>query len=543
MIDNYNCELGNKEQLLKNESDNGPYNFVKSVNASDSFAYAANLKMNDLVGTNSYLYFENGWSSTLRFNASTNICDLKYQESKYLWLGDQKSSLNGRREIIYEIMDGKNSAKTIQMDGNQYANSIILTPNHIVISGYTNEQTPLFPEERMGIDSYLLFINRNDFNIDNSLMLPCEKDDKILSLEFKNNYIYAMQLIDNKTIRLMKIDLFGNIIAENNAIYPYGVNNPNLRMLDDKIYLSFAYYDYNHLDYVDHIEEIDESLNHKVLYDKYNKQLKVIDFDYPSDECFQVLLGYKNGNKGYMYELYYQNNLVLDYYNDTYLPKAINHNNIILALDDKIMVNKLHTLFIETPPPEELDPKFDDESIIDKYNVLIDGKRCLYADDSKLDFDINQFGYYDLSYHFDNDFDFVYQQTLFVKPFVGIMDNNTYQKGLTIKGNGEAIVNGEQVSLPYEFNDVGHYVIQLIGSNGLLDNLSIDIVDDFENVILKEDEHVLEVQYENSTITPKLDVNYQKRTTELNKNNNFLFVYLAPLFAVAIGYLIIRKER
>ena len=49
-----------EEQLLKNESDNGPYNFVKSVNASDSFAYAANLKMNDLVGTNSYLYFENG---------------------------------------------------------------------------------------------------------------------------------------------------------------------------------------------------------------------------------------------------------------------------------------------------------------------------------------------------------------------------------------------------------------------------------------------------------------------------------------------------
>ena len=121
-------------------------------------------------------------------------------------------------------------------------------------------------------------------------------NDKIEELIYYNNYLYLVQTSSNSSLRLLKLDIFGNIIKEVNLNLQYGYTNLQLKLINDKLYLAYSMYDYETMDYVNVIQEINQNIELNIVFRKYNLGHHMIDFIIEGD--------YKNVRKSFYNGIY-----------------------------------------------------------------------------------------------------------------------------------------------------------------------------------------------------------------------------------------------
>ena len=523
-------------------AENNAYELVDCVEYDDKVAWLINYKRNNIFN-NYYLYTDNIYNNTIRQSTKDQMVDLAYANG-FIIVGNGISDINGDQNIMvcnYNL-DGKYLVSQYQSLGKEEAKCITGSNNYIFVGGVTNEQTEMFNNKRKGYDSFILMIDRKTNELKNSLLLALDGDDEIIDIEFLDNYLYVIQSDNNSKLRLLKLDIFGNIIYENILSFNYGFLNPKLKNINNKLYLSYDYYEYEHLDYVSIIEEVNEELIRCVVYQKYEEDLVFKDYNLLDNGVLKIVYSYKNNPKNYCYKLFldkkelfrlngHQQMEIFGLYNDY----------VVLKSSNTIMVNKINSVAVAKDFQQEINPKYENNDVLDNYLVLIDGKDVSHSLKSNLEINSNLYGDYEVSYYFEDSI--LYLETVSVKllPYVGVEDNKVYDQGVILDGNAVIRVNGELVDAPYKIEEVGEYKIELTGLNNQVNVLNIKVSQLRDVIIDKENNDYLEVKKEKNVIDNNAVVLFEEVKNKTLKQDSYLYFYLMPLIFMGLGFLVVKR--
>ena len=523
-------------------AENNAYELVDCVEYDNKVAWLINYKRNNIFN-NYYLYTDNIYNNTIRQSTKDQMVDLAYANG-FIIVGNGISDLNGDQNIMvcnYNL-DGKYLVSEYPSFGKEEAKCVTGSNNYIFVGGVTNEQTEMFNSKRKGNDSFILMIDRKTNELKNSLLLALDGDDEIIDMEFLDNYLYVIQSDNNSNLRLLKLDIFGNIIYENILNFNYGFLNPKLKNINNKLYLSYDYYEYEYLDYVSVIEEVSDELIRSKVYQKYEESLVFKDYNMLDNGVLKIVYSYKNNPKNYCYKLFldeieliklngHQQMEIFGLYNDY----------VVLKSSNTIMVNKINSVAVATDFQQEINPKYEKNDVLSNYRVLIDGKDVLHSLKSNLEINSNLYGDYEVSYYFEDSI--TYLETLSVKllPYVGVEDNKIYDQGVILDGNAVIRVNGELVDTPYKIDEVGEYKIELTGLNNELNILNIKVSELRDEIIDKENNNHLEVIKESNKLDKNAVVLFEKMKNNTTKQDSYLYFYLMPLIFMGLGFLVVKR--
>lgn len=536
-------KFATETDILTSPVNESKYALLKAIATENGYYYAESYQNPRFVRTSYYLYYEDNTSRLIRNNSHCTINNLNYVDGHNLVIANENDTATGGFDmLVCDYAEGLNSTFKIPIDGVEYGMSITSSSDTYFIGGYATEENDVFLDERLGDDSFILFVDKTTKVIRRCLMLSVQGHDEISDIYFINNYLYALQNIDNHSLRLLKIDIFGNVVAENIIEHPYGVRDAKLKYYNNRLTLSYGYYDYNYLDYVDTIVELNTDLVRKTLYDAYNKNLRLVDYELKDGLQLQAIFSYKNNRPGFVYAFIDNSNFLFDYYNiDDCTPVLICHNKILCSKDSGYVIKALDTLFIESAPPNTVNPKTDTKDVLDNYKIYLNGVSCKCEDDSKLYYDETLFGKQKVTYHFKDTYDFLMDVNLNVLPFIGVEDGKTYDLNTIISGNAKIRINGELIESSYCLDEVGEYEIELTGLNNESVKYFINVVDTSKYEKVDKPNEELEVSLNDVTSTKDATLSFQKRSTKVSKNNGYLFVYIVPFILLGVGFLVLKR--
>ena len=317
------------------------YNYYSTRNGFNNF-------MNGEISNNEY------FNNTISLYTKGDIIDAGIYENECFMVGTDIDSFYGNK-IVCIYTKNTEISKTIELDieGNIVPTCIAGNDKYYYIAGYTNETNDLFKEKRKGNDSFVILLNRETNKIMDITMLPLNDDDKIIDIVYFDNYLYLMQENNGNSIRMVKLDIFGNLINEVTIDLKYGFYNPKLKVIDGKIYFAYCKYDYDTRDYVNEINLLNKDLNIIGIMNKYHNGRKLIDF-YVKDDLIYLLTEKHKNNCGYQYLIYdYSCNLLGKYEsssNDLILGLGL--NNEIVAV--KILIAADHINYYDERPSAKL---------------------------------------------------------------------------------------------------------------------------------------------------------------------------------------------
>ena len=526
------------------EADEVQYEYLDGVKYLDHIAYLYRYKSPSYYGSHYYLKLDNATSKVVINNGLLEDARLNYQDGTFLVVGTTNSVMDGTKSIYYKVLANTSKQATLDTGANEVGSAIACSESLVFVAGKTNEVSDAIPGKRDGFDSFILFCDRSTLNITNTLVLGGAGDDEIVDMYYSDHYLYALQIRNDRILRLLKIDLFGNIVGENQLNYNYGIKDAQLLMDKGQLYLSFSYYDYHYLDYVDRIDMISPNLERTIIYEQYYNLMKLVDFDISESGLLQIIMGFKNNQKGYCYQVYDGDTMLLsDYQNINQTPKRIANEELVTTFSSGYEITNLNSVIVRKAPPTFLASSEKVNEFLKDCNVLINLKKVAFDEQSKINGLDNCFGSYQNSYHFDAAITYIRSQELKIAPSIGATDFGVYDLGLVIDGNAVVRVNGELVSLPYQFNEAGHYTLELTGFNQEMVTMNIEITQ-------------LSVTNEKETISPTLDLNakpspvnpdstliFSKRTTSNQMPKWSFIVYLIPIMALGIGFLVLRRGK
>jgi hypothetical protein len=336
----------------KNEIWDTIYN--KGINA------IINYKIEGYYGNNVfYLKQRNNEFYTLNIARGTDILlnDMENYNDVVVMTGYEKNAINGDYNIvIYKEHADTISSVEITSPGFDEGQQISLNELYYFVGGKTDLTNNTFTGKRLGEDSYIMVIDRLTNDIENVTMLSLEGDDTINDIKCIDNYLYVLQNCNNASLRILKMDVFGNIIAEKTIPLSYGVKNAEFHINNDQLFLKYSYYKYEHLDYVDTIKVIDRELNIEDYFEYFDPLLELKYFETTEDFLKLVYIN-KRGESGFTYRLIKDNVIIGSYfYNSGGNPCGLEHDQIIdLSTNGKIirnfMINSLYieSIFVEKP--------------------------------------------------------------------------------------------------------------------------------------------------------------------------------------------------
>ncbi len=519
----------------------GTYEYVKSVNYQDEVATLIKFQLDGKTKSSYYLRFGHN-SYTIRQSTKIGLYDLYEEEEEFFMVGYGPNVINGDVDLCYASFSKEKGSnyQTITSVGKEEATCVAGNKKYFFIAGKTNETTELFPEERFGYDAFLLTIDRTTNEIVKKTLFPLETDEAIVDMLFLNNYLYAILETSEQDFRLLKLDIFGNIISEKEFNFQYGYKNLHLKKYHNQAYLSYTYYDYLFLDDVSVVKEMDDNLKLTEIKTIKTPGLVLVDFEILDNKRISLL--YKNNyqNYGYTYRLIEDNEILLEHTSDLKgSVNSLNNNYISMSYNKRISIIKLDTVIIKEHIKEVFDPKamYDVES---NYLILINGKEVKHSTLSKLEYNKELFGKYALDYYFCEDVEYLQSITLDYLPFVGVIDNGVYDQKVTLDGNAKVRVNGEIVELPYSISEIGKHKIELLGQDNALKTLNIEVAVLSNNNLVENITESTRVLPGSNQIEQEIDLSFKTIQKE-NNSNNLFYLYLVPLISIGIGFILIKR--
>lgn len=543
-----------KEELIYEESAiddtylvGDVFNFLNKPNCIYNFYSTSR-------GFNNYLNGE--WNQNIHFNHTISlrtqgeIVDSYVFNNQLIMVGTDINAMNGIKCTCIYKRDTKTSKEIeITSEGFDNPTCVAASDKYYFIAGSTNKSNESFLGKREGFDSYVAVINRDTSTIMNISMVKLKEDDQISEILYYNDYLYLVQENNTNTIRLLKMDIFGNIVKEQNIDLIYEYQNPKFKLIDNNMYLSYSNYNYEKMDFINTINKVDENLEINEINRNYHEGNKIIDFEINNDLVFVLLT--KEFNGGFKYLIYDKDNCLLgEYDSNTNIKIAgFGSNNVIVgtSADDKsLKYYKINSLLKVNEPENKIyydASKETNNRNIESYNYYINGKKVKHDEKSNLKYDISLFGNYTLKYHFSSDLELYVERTVRVMPFVGALSDESYDLGLSIFGNGTLYVNNMLVENKYVFNEIGNYEIKLVGKDNEIEIYNISIND----LSLKFKEN-----NQNTDISPKVDVSsnvndvvinktFTEKTEISNGKQTSSFLYLIPAITLGIALLFFKK--
>lgn len=529
----------------------GSYEVMDTIN-HNGLKGVMNLKIDGLYGNNLfYFYNTKKGIETLNISRSSDIKlnDMESYKNTVVMTGYEKNSMNGDYNIVvYKEENNSISHIEIESEGFDEGNQIALNELYYFVGGQTELTNNTFTGKRSGKDSYIMVIDRLTSEIENVTMLPVEGDDNIVDLKCLDNYLYVLQNCNNSSLRLLKMDVFGNVISEKSLPLTYGVKNAEFSVHNNELYLKYAYYKYDYLDYVDTIKKVNNNLELFDFFEYYDSLLEMKFFEL-TDDLLKVVYQNKRGTTGMTYRIFKDQEIIGSYYKDTGgYSVGFSDNQIIDIAKDKNIFRgyTINSLYLESDSISEFSPRMTDEEIeegLNSYCFYINGDRTTHDDSSNLTFDVNLFGDYKILYHFNDVFDFYYQKNIKVLPYGQVENGQTYDLGVAVSGNGQVFLNNELIDTPYKITEVGTYQLKIIGKDNLealinfkVDNISQEIETNKSN---ESDDIVIDSINSANEYDITIPVEKQEDVDTHKSTPNVL--YLIPLIAGSVGFIIIRK--
>lgn len=515
---------------------------VDHVNAEGMYTYLYHFKYPNYSGEN-YMLYENEYATQLIVRSFRGeIFGYQYINNHYLGWGYEKSVVDNDIDMfLFSLGEEGKELIEIESQGTDIAYSVAESENFYFLAGYTLGSDELFLGDRKGKDSACVLIDKKTNEVVNTFTLGLNGDDYFKNVFYLNNYLYFLQIENEKNMRLIKTDIFGNKEQELIIYEKYGYINPEIRVINNKLYLSFSTYDYDVLDYVDLIKEVNLNLELNDVFKKYIKGYNILDYELNGDHL-ELLLKPKQG-RGFKYQEYLNNNLIIDYYNDDAKDViALDRDRIYMENREENFIYQINTLYIQNKPINIFDPKVNKKEELNNFDLYLNGEKSKATKliDEFINIDI--FGKYDVDYYFKSTtFDYLETIKIDVLPFVGVIDGAVYDVGLTINGNSkETRINNELVNLPYTIKDVGEYIIEIKGNDDATIRYQIRVTDLANKYKEKEEQIKIELNdyvSESNNISSSLN----KRETMEKKNKNYYYMYIIPLISLIIGIVITRR--
>lgn len=523
-------------------SNSNAYELIDCIEYDDKVAWLINYKRSN-ISNNYYLHVDNINSLTVYQNSQDKMVDLEYNNG-FMIASTSKNVMDGDNNIMifnYDI-NGYCKIKEYLSKGKEEASCITGNSDYIFVGGKTNEETEMFNNKRKGYDSFILSIDRKTNELKSSLLLSLEGDDCILDMEFFNNYLYIIQSQDNSKLRLLKLDIFGNIICENIVDFNYGFINPKLKLINNRVYFSYDYYEYNYLDYVNVIEALGDNLERNVIYKQYDQHLTLKDYTILDNGVMKGLYVYRYNSNSYCYKMFLNNNEILRLNGNQKMEVFGLYNDfVVLKSPSTIMVNKISSIAVIKDFDREIDPKYENIDNLSNYLVFIDGFGVIHDDRSKLEIDENLYGNYQVDYYFDSTINYLESVDVNLLPYVGVENNKVYDLGIILDGNAIVRVNGDLVETPYKLETFGEYKIELNGLNNQITTLNIKVNKLSELVIKENLVDYREIKNETNKIDNYAVVNFNALKNKEQKSNNYLYFYLIPFIFAGVGFLVVKR--
>jgi hypothetical protein len=514
------------------------YNYYSTRTGFNNF-------MNGEISNNEF------YNNTISLYTKGEIIDTGIYENECFMVGTDIDSFYGNK-IVCIYTKNTNISKTIELDieGNIIPTCIAGNDKYYYIAGYTNETNDFFKEKRKGNDSFVILLNRETNKIMDITMLPLNDDDEIIDIVYFDNYLYLMQENNGNSIRMVKLDIFGNLINESTIDLKYGFYNPKLKVIDGKIYFAYCKYDYDTRDYVNEINLLNKDLNIVGILNKYHNGRKIIDF-YVKDDLIYILTEKHKNNCGYQYLIYdYSSNLLGKFESssdDLILGLGLNNEIVALSQDKKqLKYYRVNSLIKMNDPTNIIYSNLTNEQNelnITNYKYLINGNIIKHDEKSQLEYNSNLFGNYLMKYYFDDVFEYYVHKVTKVMPFIGAIDQENYDLGLTISGNGTLYVNNMLIENNYVFNETGNYEIKLVGKDNLVETYNITISDlsvKFDD-IKKEDYIDVDYIYQEYKENVNIEKTFIEKSDNQSNKKSSVFFYLVPAMTLGIVFLIIKK--
>lgn len=562
--------ISNNEEVTKNVYVIGSekshfFNQVNFVESSEKGIYEVwdtidcnglkgimNLKIDGTYGNNVFYIYntKNGYQSlNISRNSDIKLNDMEQHNNVVVMTGYEKNSLTGDYNIVIYKEENQN-INQLEIDSRGYdeGNQIALNDLYYFIGGQTELTNNTFTGKRSGKDSYIMVIDRMTEDIENVTMLPLEGDDNIVDVKCLNNYLYVIQNCNNASLRLLKMDVFGNIISEKSLPLSYGVKNAEFFILNNELYLKYSYYKYEYLDYVDTIKKINSDLELFDFFEYYDSLLEMKYFEI-TDDLLKVVYENKRKTTGFTYCLFKNNEMVGSYYKNTegYAVGFADDQIIDISSSKRIFRGyTINSLYLETDSLENFTPRMTATEIqngLNCYSYYINGEKVNHHPTSNLNFNINLFGDYDILYYFNEAFDFYLKKRIQVLPYGMVENGEVYDVGVEVGGNGQVFLNNEVIEIPYKINKPGSYQLRIIGKNDReavinfsVDNLSQNIEENNSN-----ESNELIVNSNNNIKENNISIPFEKHQEKVTKKSTPNILYLLPLITGAIGFIIIRR--
>ena len=533
----YSNDFVEKMYLLENYN----YKFIDSCIGPNGPNYLISYEMPRRFGENLIIEMMDGTSLQVMWSLNGEVLDFKYVDGHYLGCGHNKNSMNGDVEMfLFDLYQDKKILQNITNPGYEVATSVTLNDNYYFLAGYTTESSDLFKGRIDDQDSVLVVLDKETKEVVNSVVIGVKGDDYILDMYYLDSKLYLVQVVDNSNFRMLVCDIFGNILREKIINVQYGYDNLKLKKDSNNLFLSYSYYNYNHLDYEDVIYKVDNDLSMEEVFSRYDSTTKIVDY-YLNDNIMSLVLGYKKSSKNFIYQIYVDKSLVLEHYcNSQNTPIAIFENYIVGSLPSTFTVYGIDSIYINNPPIKEIDTRYNVLEDIINYSVLLNGKEVKCNNPVDNNFLNKKFGDYTINYYFEGKVDYLSSTNITILPFVGVVNSGTYDRGITIDGNGEVRINNIDVDLPYTIDKPGEYTIEITGKDKK-ETFTFVVQDLSLNKNIEEDEKNLNLDVLRTTSDYDLTILYNKRSKTEKNNNNFIYVYILPVIVASVGVFLIRK--
>lgn len=515
------------------------YHAIDSVMYQDKVFTLYNLTGGRHILNNYYLS-DDQMTITIRQSTKLEVSDISSNNKEIFIVGTGRNDLNDDLDIHYAIYNDEVSFHKIESDGEEYATCIDGFDRYIFIGGYTDQETNIFPLPKSKKDAFVLVIDRNTNQIISKKIIKTDNNDIIKDLVFKDNYLYLILENDSNEFVLMKQDIFTNTIAEIKLNFLYGYSNPEFKLDNNHLYLKYSYYDYNYLDDVFVVEEVDQDLNLNTIYSKYTKNNYLLDFKILENGIINLLFGFNNKN-GYLVKVIENEQVLLEKsVNTNLIPLSLNNDYITLTDEDGVFVKEFNTLIYKKTLNKAIDPK-DENSNINNYELLINGKNSRHSKQSNLDYNKNLFGSYLLDYYFIDSFYYLHSIEIDLMPFIGVLENQVYDLNVIINGNAVVRINGEKVSLPYTIEKEGIYKMELLGQNNKTQEFNIEVKDlSFVNEVI-DSEKIIKLDNVETLVNIEEKINFNYNKSFNKKETNYFYIYLLPIITFCVGFIVLKR--
>ena len=254
-----------------------------------------------------------------------------------------------------------------------------------------------------------------------------------------------------------------------------------------------------------------------------------------------------NDPYGYLYQIYDRGNISLEIenYSSTMLCNGfLDKDTLLFVNENKVIINDIEYL-IFTMLNNDITVS---NSILSIYPLLyINGDKVeLDIDKSKLNYDVNTHGTYDVTFYFThNKMDVALYGFINVEPYINIKNNETYDKNLKLIFTGQGVLNDHIIETGYIITKPGTYIIEIIGVNDSTYEFEFNVEEITSNKeIFINNELKLNTTTSKKLSSSNLNLNNNIKESDIKNNKmNYNWTLLIPLSAGIILVSCLFKKR